>query len=47
LSVNLAISEQDFDLPVFAREGGLKKANKEFDGQLLMLLNQVNEEIAK
>ena len=44
---NLSIDPEDFDdLPVFARYGGWAKADREFDGNLVDLLRQVNGAIA-
>ncbi len=48
LIVNLAIDEKDLQtIPIFTREGGLKRADKDFNGTLHSLLRKVNEEIAK
>ena len=48
LMINLAIDEKDLKtIPVFAREGGLKQADRAFDGKLLALLKKVNLEMAK
>ncbi|MBI5229595.1 DEAD/DEAH box helicase family protein [Candidatus Micrarchaeota archaeon] len=48
LVVNLAIDGEDLKkMPIFADEGGLKRANKVFDGKIAVLLKQVNEEMAK
>lgn len=47
LIANLSIDRDDFDeLPVFSREGGWKRANDAFKGQLADLLQQVNAALA-
>lgn len=47
LTENLSIDWEDFDnLPVFARHGGWTKANRDFQGRLLDLLQQANEVMA-
>jgi type I restriction enzyme R subunit len=44
---NLSISREDFDeMPVFAREGGWKVANKAFDGRLDEFIQAINKAIA-
>lgn len=44
---NLSIDREDFDdLPVFARYGGWKKADNDFEGKLEELLRDVNSAIA-
>jgi type I restriction enzyme R subunit len=44
---NLSIDREDFDdLPVFARLGGWFAADREFSGQLSLILSSVNEAIA-
>ena len=44
---NLSIDPEDFDdLPVFERHGGWAKANRDFDGKLVEILQEVNEAIA-
>jgi type I restriction enzyme R subunit len=47
LIANLSISKDDFDIiPLFANEGGWGKANRVFDGNLPVLIQQWNEAIA-
>jgi type I restriction enzyme R subunit len=47
LVVNLSIDRQDFDdLPVFARVGGWRQADRAFDGRLTELVRKLNEAIA-
>ncbi len=44
---NLTIDKGDFDyLPIFADVGGWTRANKDFDGQLLLVLNELNAAVA-
>jgi type I restriction enzyme R subunit len=44
---NLSIDQQDFDdLPVFARGGGWRRADRAFNGQLSELVKELNEAIA-
>ncbi|MDD2899553.1 MAG: DEAD/DEAH box helicase family protein [Desulfuromonadaceae bacterium] len=44
---NLSISRDDFDdIPVFSHAGGWGKANREFAGHLVDLLNKINEAVA-
>ena len=44
---NLSISRDDFDdMPVFSHAGGWGRANWEFGGELIRILNKCNEEIA-
>jgi type I restriction enzyme R subunit len=44
---NLSIDQQDFDdLPVFARVGGWRQADRAFDGRLTELVKELNEAIA-
>ena len=44
---NLSIDRQDFDdLPVFARVGGWRQADRAFDGRLTELVRELNEAIA-
>ena len=48
LVVNLAIEKEDFEkIPILARQGGWRKANKIFDGKMEYVLRKINEEIAK
>jgi type I restriction enzyme R subunit len=46
LVANLSISQDDFHLPIFEREGGWGKANRVFDGKLNELILELNEAIA-
>jgi type I restriction enzyme R subunit len=47
LVANLSIDRQDFDdLPVFARVGGWRQADRAFDGQLTELVRELNEAMA-
>jgi len=47
LIANLTIEQEDFDaLPIFARDGGWARANREFGGRLGGLLQRINEAIA-
>jgi len=47
LIANLSISKDDFDIiPLFANEGGWGKANRVFNGELPVLIQQWNEAIA-
>ena len=47
LEANLTIDKDDFDyLPVFADVGGWARADKEFDGKLVSLLNELNAAVA-
>lgn len=47
LTENLAVSPDDFDeLPVFSRHGGWSRANRDFNGMLETLLQQLNEAVA-
>ena len=44
---NLSIGREDFDeMPIFAREGGWARADREFDGKLTELLRDINRAIA-
>ena len=44
LITNLSISQDDFDeLPIFEREGGWGRANRVFNGQLDILIHELNE----
>jgi type I restriction enzyme R subunit len=43
---NLSIDQDDFEMPVFARLGGWKKANTAFAGQLPQLIHSFNQAIA-
>jgi len=44
---NLTIEPEDFDsLPIFTRDGGWTRANREFDGTLDGLLKKINEAVA-
>ena len=44
---NLSIDREDFDeLPIFAREGGWARADRDFNGNLGHLLKKVNEAVA-
>ena len=44
---NLSIDQNDFDdVPIFAREGGWGRANKEFGGKLSEMQSTLNKEIA-
>ena len=48
LVVNLTIDEEELKTaPIFARQGGLRKANKVFDGKVKIVLKELNEEVAK
>jgi len=45
---NLAIEKRDFEkIPIFARQGGWGRANKEFGGNIDKLLKRINEEVAR
>lgn len=47
LIANLTIEVDDFEtLPIFAREGGWVRANRDFDGKLGVLLQRINEAMA-
>lgn len=47
LIANLSINKEDFeDIPIFANEGGWGKANRVFNGELPVLIQQWNEAIA-
>jgi len=47
LIANLTIEPGDFDtLPIFARDGGWARANREFGGRLDGLLQKINEAVA-
>jgi type I restriction enzyme R subunit len=47
LIANLSISKDDFDIiPIFANEGGWGRANRVFNGELPVLIQQWNEAIA-
>jgi type I restriction enzyme R subunit len=47
LNKNLTIDKDDFDvLPIFADEGGWPRANKDFEGQLVLLLTELNAAVA-
>ena len=47
LVANLSIDRQDFeDMPVLANRGGWGRANKDFNGKLADLLNDLNREVA-
>jgi type I restriction enzyme R subunit len=47
LIANLSISKDDFDIiPLFANEGGWGRANRVFNGELPVLIQQWNEAIA-
>ncbi|HVA99758.1 MAG TPA: type I restriction-modification enzyme R subunit C-terminal domain-containing protein, partial [Acidimicrobiales bacterium] len=47
LVANLSIDRQDFeDMPVLANRGGWGRANRDFDGKLAGLLNDLNREVA-
>jgi type I restriction enzyme R subunit len=47
LIANLSISQDDFDLlPIFEREGGWGRANRDFEGKLTELIHELNEAIA-
>ena len=47
LIANLTIEPEDFDtLPIFARDGGWARANREFGGRLDGLLRKINEAVA-
>jgi type I restriction enzyme R subunit len=46
LVANLSIDREDFELPIFNREGGWTVANRAFDGRLESLLEQINEALA-
>ncbi len=47
LIANLTIDQEDFDtLPIFTREGGWTRANREFEGKLSELLRLINEAVA-
>jgi type I restriction enzyme R subunit len=43
---NLSIDQDDFEMPVFARLGGWKKANRVFSGKLPQLVHSFNESMA-
>jgi type I restriction enzyme R subunit len=44
---NLSIDQEDFEeLPVFTRFGGWGRANRVFNGQLVTVINEINEAIA-
>lgn len=44
---NLSIIERDFNrIPVFADQGGWRRADREFDGSLAVLIQRFNEAIA-
>jgi type I restriction enzyme R subunit len=44
---NLSIDQEDFEeLPVFTRFGGWGRANRVFNGQLVAVINEINEAIA-
>lgn len=43
---NLTIEKEDFELPIFEREGGWNVANKAFDNNLETLLKEFNEAVA-
>jgi type I restriction enzyme R subunit len=43
---NLTIGKEDFELPIFDREGGWNVANKAFDNNLETLLKEFNEAVA-
>ncbi len=48
LKENLAIEKKDFEtIPILARPGGWKRADKEFNGEIAPLLRRINEEVAK
>ena len=46
LAENLSIDEEDFELPIFSRLGGWKKANGIFFGELTPLIHSFNQAIA-
>jgi type I restriction enzyme R subunit len=47
LIANLSIDPSDFDdLPVFNREGGWRRANRDFENRLAEFIKQVNEALA-
>jgi type I restriction enzyme R subunit len=47
LVANLSIDRQDFEnMPVLANRGGWGRANKDFNGKLAVLLNDLNREVA-
>ena len=47
LVANLSIDRQDFeDMPVLANRGGWGRANRDFNGRLDDLLNDLNREVA-
>lgn len=47
LVANLSIDRQDFDdVPVFARVGGWRQADRAFEGRLIELVRELNEAIA-
>jgi len=46
LAENLSIDEDDFELPIFSRFGGWKKANGIFFGELAPLIHSFNQAIA-
>ena len=47
LVANLSIDRRDFDdVPVFARVGGWRQADRAFDGRLIELVRELNEAIA-
>jgi type I restriction enzyme R subunit len=46
LAENLSIDQDDFELPIFSRLGGWKKANGIFFGQLAPLIHSFNQAIA-
>ncbi len=48
LILNLALDEKDLEtMPIFARAGGLKRADKAFDGKIKEVIKGINEEVAK
>ncbi len=47
LIANLTVEPEDFnELPIFACDGGWARANREFDGKLIELLQLINEAVA-
>lgn len=47
LKINLAVERADFDeLPIFVRAGAWSRANRDFEGRLEPILQQLNEAIA-
>jgi type I restriction enzyme R subunit len=47
LIVNLAIDKEDFEvIPIFTRQGGWKRADRAFKGQMTNFLKKVNREVA-